>query len=366
MSIALTAAGPNFFDLQDDEGNTLVYLSGGKCALQKVGWNVGQYTNLYTVPSKASNLVLSAYMYEYTYVSTTAYRGYWGYDPSTQGVGWTTNVPNKAGDPGAVLLATQLVPATGCGYYVQQGSLYMQKPDPGNQAVSFTSKPVVWNVNPTTGQAFLLQNPSDGLYVTWDSSAIGSSSAIAKAAVFEFVNGYVVVYGTYKSSATASSVTIIQPAASSGTNTYTLASLSTPADICVGQRDIGFTVSTSNVLTYGKSPNQQYLGMPSGTTATFATLTSSTGSLIMVQPPASMIDPSTLYIYAYGAYTNMNFANPTPYTFNPNVCRSSSKKKPPKKKISTAAIAGIAGGAALVVILVVAGVVYWYKSRQTS
>ncbi len=348
---ALTATGPNFFDLQDNDGNTLMYSGGNMNVMEKEDWCIGQFTNFYTVPSKSSDLILSSFMTKST-SNGSNYRLYWSINKKDGEVGWTSNSP----DYNIPVPPVQINPAQGCGYYVQQGSLYLQKPDPVSKQMTFASTPVVWNAKPTTGQAFLLQNPSDSTYVTWDGTTIGSTSTIAKAAAFEYVNGFIVVYGTYNNS--AGTVSIINIGAD--LKSFTITKITGELENLVTGMSNGYNVTSPGTLMYGN----YYLGMPSGTTSTFTTLTSSAGSLITVQPPASMIDPSTLYIYAYGAYTNINFANPTPYSFNPNVCRSSSNGKK-KKKLSTAAIAGIAGGAALVVILTVAGVVYWYKNRQT-
>ncbi len=363
---AFTAAGPNFFDIQDDEGNTLQYTGGGKFALKKLDWSLGQYTNLFIVPSKSSDLICSAYMYQ-DYSNATTYRTYLDQDPTSSkpyGLGWAIQAPNNKqyGSSDVPLKATQIIATKGCGYYVMQGTSFLQKPDPKTGLTVYSSKPVTWNLKPTTGQAFLLQSPN-GLYVTWNGTAIGSTSSANSASVFEFVEGNIVVYGTYKSS----TVTAIVFAPDSGRddtkNTFTITP-STPASNMTesGTFDITNPGQISYFFTLPNTTTQvrQYLGMPSSGGTTFLTLSSATGSLFPVQPTAGIsIDPSTLFIYAYGANAPVKYANPTGYSFNPTVpvCKST-------KKLGPGAIAGIAIGAVVVVGLVAAGLWYWYKNKS--
>ncbi len=362
---AFTAAGPNFFDIQDDEGNTLQYIGNGRSTLKKLDWSLGKYTNLFIVPSKSSDLICSAYMYN----NGIIYRTFWVQDPANLDpytLSWAVQAPVKGYESGVPLAATQIVPAKDCGYYVMQGSTYMQKPDPKTGKVIYASTPVVWNLKPTTGQAFLLKSP-DGSYVSLTGTAgstIGSTTSIASAAVFELVEGHIVVYGTYKSP----NVTAVVFAADSGgditKNTFTVSPL-TAADSITVSGTFDFVTVPGQISYFYTPPNsttqvRQYLGMPSSGGTTFSTLSSATGSLFPVQPPASIsIDPSTLFIYAYGASTSLKYANPTGYTFNPTVpvCKS-------KGNLGAGPIAGIAIGAVVVVGLVATGLWYWYKNKS--
>ena len=342
---AITSAGPNFFNLQDDSGNTLVYTGGGMCELLKLDWSLGRWTDLFIVPSSASNIMSSAYMFAYPGISTTSfYRGYFGQDPGNKdplSVGWVTNAENVANTPGTAIAATQVVTAHGCGYYVKQGSLFLQKPN-SKKIVMYGTKPVVWNINPTTGQAFLLKNPADGSYVTINGTAISSTKSQTAATVFEFVNGYIVVYNTYTSS--ASTVTIVDQNVFAVTQSQPAASLAVPAGSA-------YNVLTPGVLTNGKN----YLGMPTASATAFIQTTDASKGLVPVQPPASMVSPSLLFIYAFGVGAGVNYANPTPYTtFIPS--------RNCKKSLSTGAIVGIAAGA-VALVAIVAGLVYAYQHR---
>jgi hypothetical protein len=346
-----TTAGPNFFDLQDDNGNTLVYTGGGKSALQKLDWSLARYTNFFTVPSEASDLMSSAYMFFYPSVDTVAYRCYWDQDPASStplGVGWVTNTQASAGAPALALTPTQLIPAKGCGYYVKQGALYMQKPDPKTGVVIYGAKPLVWNLKPTTGQAFLLQNPVDGSYVSLSGTNISSTKTITSAAVFEYVNGYIVVYNTFD----GTKVTIIDVGLTP--TTFTVSSTTLLTNIAEGLGSNGYNVLTPGVLTNGK----YYLGMPSSTSSQFVALTDASKGLVPVQPPISMVSPSVLYIYAYGKSAKANYANPTPYAFVlGKACKTS-------KKLSTAAIAGIVAAAVVVLAIIIALAVVYSRKKK--
>jgi hypothetical protein len=208
----------------------------------------------------------------------------------------------------------------------------------------YGTKPVVWNINPTTGQAFLLKNPADGSYVTLNGTAISSTTNQTAATVFEFVNGYIAVYNTYTSS--ASTVTTVDATAFTVTQSVPAANLAAAAGTA-------YNVLTPGVLMYGKN----YLGMPAAGASAFVQTADASKGLVPVQPPASMVSPSLLFIYAFGAGAAVNYANPTPYTtFIPS--HNCKKKKP----LSTGAIVGIAAGAVAVVALV-AGLVYAYQHR---
>lgn len=342
---ALTSSGPNFFDLQDDDGNTFVYKGNNVCAMEKLDWSLGRWTNLFIVPSAASDLMTSAFMFLVPSVSTITYRAYWG------GGGWETNAINSAtASPATALAPTQIVSANSCGYYVQQGTnLFMQKPDTKTGFITYGTTPVAWNIRPTTGQAFLLKNPVDGTYVVLQGTIIGSTKTETDATVFENVNGYIVVYNTYSSKA-ATVIAIINSAlAAADPPIFTVSTLTSSALQTIAVGGGPYNVTTPGVLSLATS----YMGMPTASNVSaFPTLTEAAQSLVPVQPPASMVTPTLMYIYAYGVGVGANYANPTPYTFLPSVklCKT--------RKLSAGATAGIVCG--VFAVAIIGCVISWF------
>ena len=169
------SSGPIFFDLQDGMGNTLAM--GG--TVKGEDWSLGSpaTANFYIAPSASSALLLSAYAYSQWYPEPS--RAY--FDGSSMTI-YTEAIAIVAAGTG--------------GYYLIKDGLYLQPQASATPAplALYTNNKFVWQMKQTAGQAFQLKN-SNGTYVVFDSN-LGFSSVTtpALASIFEFINGFIVVY----------------------------------------------------------------------------------------------------------------------------------------------------------------------------
>ena len=329
------ATGPIFFDLADSAGNGLAL---GGTSSTPWAWNLALFSNFMIIPNESSDLMGSGFSY-----STVPSRQYFN------GGNWGSSADQYP--------ALTLVAGDSCGYYVMQNGLYLQStppPSDGKRTPTFSANKYLWQMKQTAGQAFQLQN-ADGSYVVAEGLGFSKASSAALGTIFEWVNGYIVIYNSLNGSGTTATVNYLTEDANGGLAVQSTANI---IGILNGFVDGGWNADPLGAL------HSQSKYFPMTTTTTPSTLngtpTLSDGAIV-VAPSLSLVDPSKLFMYAacnlaiFGtSSTKMPYMHPTPYTFTNAPCPN-----------TTGIIIGVCVGVGVLILIIAIAVYATRKGRTT-
>ena len=349
-----SAASPIFFVLSNSDGTTTLSQDPSTLAFSMISGPlpISNPARFYADPAKCKSLMSST---STSLAECSLQPGPQSFNGKIFGatMGDITNSGRCPAIPFTVPVIT--LQAAGCGYNVQMtnadgSTSYLQPPASDGSLISST--PYLWTATPS-GPAFTLQNPTDKSFIAVTAGTTGATTTFttvptsAGAAVFECLNGWIVLSGTASNIPPYSATFLTQTKAGDAS-----ATISTNADGWLLSYNISSVVDTNASVSNVDNVNALYLGplLPGGL---LSLLPGRAGALAVV--PVLLPDPAQYAVYSL---LIRPYENPGSYSPGTVSCTSLSAQQ--------GMYIGIAVAAAVLFIGIFLAVWYWPKQKTAG
>ena len=294
-------SAPVFFKLKYND-KYVVYFGGGFVCLQTEDPGFSTYSSFYIAPTLCKSIVCSQFLNP---DNTSVYT-----NPALS----STNTPPVMELQAAPGCGSMFYITAGSGQYVQAPALLPTNPPPASNACTSPgplpgATPVAFEMVSWT-PSFKLQYPNNGSFLSFDGTNFSPSSTAAPAAVFEYLNGQVIISGSLTSAGVMTTLT--SPGGGPATVTTTTGLLPTTG---------GWNVYSNSLSTGGS-----YIIGPTSTGPLTIGPAGPFNALINLQVVPYALPDSTKYVvYQLPLQAKQTWANAGAYDFQ--TCPIQKKRK---------------------------------------